>query len=405
VKLTWKTQLIALLIIVGINIYSCTQSSYSPEESLTGEDTALADGTMFDRTSLLESFGACIIDEIETFQEQSQAFSVAAKAAVSDPSQYDVAREAWQNTIDTWQQLEVMHIGPAGRKTQPGGLGLRDSIYAWPLDDYCQIDRYLVSEAYDTDTDAVEFNANGLWAAEYLLFNRDGTNDCGSDDEINADGTWNMIDESTLNARRIRYAAFTADTVAKAASALLNEWSPTGENFLAELTQAGNSSRTYGKKRVAINAVSDALSYIEWATKDNKLARPLGIIGCEEDFCIDLVESKYARRSKEHLRNNMLGFRKLFKGCGVDNTGLGFDDFLYAVGQNDLAEKMDQAALAAINAIDAIDEVDLVSALEEDIQSVLEVHRRVDELTDLLRSDFLTVLNLQLPQMVQGDND
>ena len=58
-----------------------------------------------------------------------------------------------------------------------------------------------------------------------------------------------------------------------------------------------------------------------------------------------------------------------------------------------------------MDAIDAIDEEDLVTALEVDRQSVQDVHSAMRRLTDLLRSDFLTVLRLELPQMVQGDND
>jgi predicted lipoprotein len=395
----------AVFIVIAINIYSCNQVNDDSPESLNGDGVMLPDGTVFTRASLLEDLGACIIGEVENFEEQSLAFSTAVTAAASDPDQRDAAREAWRNAIDAWQQLEVMKVGPAGRKTQPGGLGLGDSIYAWPLNNPCAVDTYLASELYATDTDEVRFSANGLSAAEYLLFYNGDENACDVDEELNADGSWDALDESTLTSRRAAYAALTANTVTETATALREAWSPNGDNFLAELTQAGDGSRTYGKKRVAINALSDALFYVEWATKDNKLARPLGITACDEEICTDLLESQYGRRSKEHLRNNILGFRKLFTGCGADNKGLGFDDFLYAMGQPELAEDIDQAAQATIDAIDAIDEADLVTALEEDRQSVLAVHSALNRLTDLLRSDFLLVLSLELPQMVQGDND
>ena len=129
------------------------------------------------------------------------------------------------------------------------------------------------------------------------------------------------------------------------------------------------------------------------------------MIGCDEDICTDLLESRYGRRSKEHIRNNLVGFRKIFTGCGTDNHGLGFDDYLYAMEQAELAGEIDQAALDAMDAIDAIDEEDLVTALQVDRQSVQDVHSAMRRLTDLLRSDFLTVLRLELPPMVQGDND
>ena len=405
-SLTWKQLALVAVTAVAASTYSCDQAIKAPVESTEGEDAVLADGTAFSRSALLEAFGSCIVSELENFKEQSRSFASVAAAAAVEPAQREAAQEAWRTTIDAWQQLEVMQVGPAGKSTQPGGQGWRDTfIYTWPLNDYCAIDRYLVSEEYSSDTGEVKSTANGLAAAEYLLFYSGNANFCEADDEINVSGSWDMVAGSALTSRRASYAAFAAETVAEAANALFNAWSPSGENFVAELAQAGEGSRTYGKKRVAVNALSDALFYIEWNTKDNKLARPLGLIGCDQDLCPELVESRYGRRSKEHLRNNIIGFRKLFVGCGPDNEGLGFDDFLYAVGQADLAEEIDRAALATIEAIDAIDEADLVTALAEDAQSVSEVHSALRQLTDLLRSEFLIVLSLELPQMVQSDND
>ena len=403
--LTWRKQLIAAIVLVVVNAYSCNEASEGPVESTNGEGVILPDGTVFTRAALLDSVGACIVGELENFQEQSQTFKTAVTAAASNSDEMESAQLAWRSTMDAWQQLEVMQIGPAGIGTQPGGLGLRDAIYAWPLNSPCAVDKHLVSESYANDASVVRANADGLGATEYLLFYAGSDNACSLEDEINTSGVWDELDENTLLERRAAYAAFAAETVAETASALLNAWVPTGENFLAELTEAGEGSRTFGKKRVALNAVSDALFYVEWATKDNKLARPLGLIGCEQAFCPELVESDYGRRSKQHVRNNIIGFRKIFRGCGADYEGLGFDDYLFAVGQPELAETIDQAVLSIIEAIDAIEEEDLVTALEEDIQSVSDVHTSVDTLTDLLRSEFLTVLRLELPQMVQGDND
>ena len=403
-KVTWPKKFLAALVFLGLSIYSCNQATDKSAEATNGDGVLLPNGTVFTRASLLTAWGECIVSEVENFEEQSRAFAATAAASITDPSEQDSVKQAWKRTIDAWQELEVMQVGPAAMSTQPGGQGWREAIYAWPVHTHCPLDRNLVSEAYTNPTE-VKFTENGLWATEYLLFYSGGDNTCALDDEINSSGSWNALDDDTLSLRRARYASFTAKTVATAAAGLLNAWAPTGENFLAELAQAGDGSRTYRKKRVAINAVSDALFYVEGITKDRKLARPLGIIDCEQEYCTELVESKYGRRSKEHLRNNLLGFRKLFTGCGKDNEGLGFDDLLFAMGHTDLAEEINQAALATLDAIDAIDAADLVTALEEDRQGVLEVHNALSELTDLLRSEFLAALSLEIPQMVQGDND
>ena len=404
-KLVWTKQIFVTLVVLTIGFYACDQIKHSPMEMMDGEEITLPDGSPFTRALLLDSFGSCILGELENFKEQSVQFATITNQAVGDSNQIEAAQEAWQKTMDLWQQLEVMQIGPAGRSTQPGGQDLRDLIYAWPLTYHCALDRHLVSEAYMTTPSQIEFNDKGLWAAEYLLFYKDTQNQCGTDDEINTGGAWSQLNLNTLNLRRAAYAAFTADNVAEMAKTLFTAWSPNGENFLAELTQAGDESRTYGRKSIAINAMSDALSYIEWATKDKKLAQPLGLRDCDQALCIDAVESKYSRRSKEHLQNNLIGFRKIFKGCKDGYSGLGFDDLLYAVGQADLAKEIDQAVLDTLQAIDDLGELDLITALDTDSQKVFAIHTALKKVTDLLRSDFLIVLNLELPKMVQSDND
>ena len=389
--------------------YACSLDTAGTTTARIGEGAVLPDGTVFTRQALLNDFGTCILSEIEAFEAQSRVFSQAANDAISTDgqaqAQSDDVRAAWQDTVDIWQRLEMMQVGPAGRKTQPGGKDLRKSIYPWPHRDHCEIDQNLTTELYATNAGDVSPEASGLWASEYLLFDSGSTNACAADHVINTDGSWAAIDAADLARRRAAYAAFTASSVAGTAEQLLNAWSPDADNFLGELTQAGEGSRTYGKKRVAINAVSDALGYVEWGMKENKLARPLGLFDCDQSSCLDDIEAKYSRRSLQHLRNNIVGFRKIFTGCGDQYEGLGFDDYLTAMGSADLADQIDGAARAVLDAIDAITAPDLVTALDNDAASVSELHRAVSALSSLLRGQFLVVLNLELPQMVQGDND
>ena len=404
-KVNWRNHVITVLAFIGLNIYACTEIESVVPEPTNGEGEVLPDGTIFTRAGLLEAVAECVMDELTEFNETSQTLVVLANSALDGQSGLTELKEAWRRTIDAWQQIEVMQFGPAGRGTIPGGQDLRNKIYAWPLLNPCAIDEHLVSESYLGDDSSILDTANGLGAAEYLLFQQDSESQCAVDNEIITSGSWNGLDASMLSARRLAYAVYAANTVKSGASELLNAWDPEEGNFFKEVVDAGADSRIYGKKRVAINAISDALFYVEWATKDNKLARPLGLRGCSETYCVDLVESYYARHSKSHLRNNISGFRKIFTGCGDSNAGLGFDDYLYAVGQEDLANAIDSAALEVINTIDALEQPDLVQALENDLEGVSAIHDAMSELTDLLRYEFLAVLNLELPQLVQGDND
>lgn len=392
--------------LVGIIAYACSVGTSSSAPITNGDGATLPNGTVFSRADLLTAFGDCIVSEIDRFEAKSAVFVQVANAAVADPTDAQISgvQNAWQETIGVWQQLEMMQVGPAGRRTVPGGKDLRKAIYPYPHTDHCEIDRSLTSESYTTNAGDLSVEAQGLWAAEYLLFNTEQGNACDATDEINTSGSWDALDANTMRVRRVEYTSIAANAVHDAALSLQAAWSPNGENFLAELTDAGSGSRTYGKKRVALNAVSDGLGYVEWGIKDNKLARPLGIIGCDND-CAELVEAKYSGSSKLHIRNNMAGFRKIFNGCGSDGQGLGFDDYLYAMGSIRLADQIDRAVQGVFSALDNIEETDLQLALTEDIESVYALHNAVSALSGLMRNDFLVALNLELPQMVQGDND
>ena len=56
------------------------------------------------------------------------------------------------------------------------------------------------------------------------------------------------------------------------------------------------------------------------ATKDLKLARTLGLRDCTTMPCPQLLESRFALRSKDHLLRNLDGFEKLVLGCSGGST-------------------------------------------------------------------------------------
>jgi hypothetical protein len=62
---------------------------------------------------------------------------------------------------------------------------------------------------------------------------------------------------------------------------------------------------------------------------------------------------------------------------------------------------------ALVGAQKAVDDLDppLASAIVTSPQKVAVVHAAVKKLTDLLKTEFVTVLNLELPAGSEGDND
>lgn len=388
---------------LAIPFVACSSATETKPESRPGDGVVLPDGTVFTRHALLEAVSACVLQNARELETRAGAFATAAAAAKREPTQRPAAQAAWREVTSVLQRLEPMQIGPAAPATQPGGVGLRDEIYVWPLTSTCTTDGYLVASTYETRPRDVLASGRGLGAAEYLLFSESAATTCAAGTETHV--AWATLDAQTIAARRAAYASFVADDVAAWSTKLVEAWDPAQGDFTRELTSAGDGSRTFTQDRIAINAVSDALFYVEWATKDLKLGRPAGVTQCDAATCPAEVESPFAGRSLQHVRDNLVGLRMIFTGCGEDAKGLGFDDFLVAVGQADVAATIDRDIVAAIAAIDALGDRDLAVAVTSDLPAVLAAHQALKQVTNVLRTDFVTLLDLELPKRVEGDND
>jgi predicted lipoprotein len=368
------------------------------------------DPPKFSKRALLKALADCSTASYGEFATAAGALSDATTSAAADPSDenYAAARLAWLAAMASWQRAEPLSFGPAAPTTALGGQDLRDQIYIFPLANHCLVDQSLVGEKYqDAAFPSSLSSARGLTALEYLLFHGDGSNSCNSLSSINADGSWAALSASELRARRANYADAAARDVLARANKLLGAWATDGEDFYGTFTTAGNGSALFSGSQDAFNAVSDALFYVEQELKDWKLGWPLGLVAdCVNapGTCPNDVESRYARVSTDHLRQNLIGFRREFQGCGSNYWGLGFDDWLIAVGAEDLAQRMLSALEGAQASVEALSP-SLEEAIVTNPANVALVHADVKKLTDLLKTEFVSVLNLELPVGSEGDND
>jgi predicted lipoprotein len=361
----------------------------------------------FTKRGLLKAAAACAVAHYDAFATDASRLREATQAWAADPSdeKRSAVRDAWRVANARWQRAELFRFGPAARAMDdPGGSDLRDVIYAFPQNNACLIDQRIVDRKYATDFASILIGARGLNSVEYLSFYGSESNSCGSFISINAQGTWAALGADEVNRRRAAYAdAALADVMAKS-NALRDAWAESGGNFVNQMTAPG-SGKVYASEQAALNAVSHGLFYLEKEIKDWKLGLPLGLTdGCTTTTCPNLVESRYAKVSTDNLRQNLVGFRKLFEGCGSDDNGLGFDDWLVAVGAEDLNARMLAALEAAQQAVDDLDppvEEAIVSAPDK----LLAVHAAVKKLNDLLKTEFVSTLDLELPMGAEGDND
>jgi predicted lipoprotein len=377
-----------------------------------GEDVSPAgvDAGGFDKAALLRAWGQCVLDGANELKVAASSFETAARKAESErtPASRVAAQDAWKAAVDAVERLELFGFGPAAPSTAPGGRDLRDAIYAWPLVNRCLIEQQLVDRVYDAPSfGATLLNGRSLAAGEYVLFYEGTDHACGPDAKIASSGAWAALGAAELSQRKLAYARAVAVDAAAHAGELARAWDPLGENFLNEWSGAGNT-KTFGSQQLAFNAASSAFFYIDDFVKNMKVGKPSGLAtGCATPPCLDAVESPWAHRAKEHLKNNLLGFDRMLRGCGKDGQGLGWDDLLSALGPQaaDLASKMDAAVSACRDALVALNESTFEWDVQRNMPGVRRLYDALRAVVVLMKTEFISILDLELPKRVEGDND
>jgi predicted lipoprotein len=347
-----------------------------------------------------------ILPSYRNFADRAGALATALETYASGPDDTTqaAAREVWRETMEVYQEVEMMQLGPlAPMADAAGGRDIRFELYAWPSLNRCVIDQDTASERHDDPTalGAETFDRRGLGAIEYLIFIDTADNACSPLSPINEDGTWSSFGPEMVTARRARHAHSLAVIVKSFADALVAAWDA---GFLRELTDPARSGALYGSAQEGLQAVTDALFYLDTESKDMKLAEPSGISVCTMATCPDSRESRHANASKEHLVANMRAFSRLFLGGEPGGDEPGFDDLLRDMGASGLADQMSVDIAAAIVAIESI-EGPLYEALSTDLEGVIAAYEAVKRVTDNLKTMFLTVLDLEAPNRAAGDND
>lgn len=392
-------------------IQACSDSSSSEQGPSFGGGTSTPDlNTQFNRSLLLSDVtDKVLVTTIEAFEQQAQAqvaaVSSMCEAIVSNSSDVSAltesAQQDWRSTMDQWQQLEVMQIGPV----LTNEANLRNKIYSWPVVQSCAVDQdvgfFEAGNVSGTSYDISRRTAprRGLDALEYLLFNDNLNHSCSADRL--APAGWNERPEQERKVARCQFAVEVAKDLENSAQELSQAWQ--GENGYAQALKSADSD-LFEDEQAAINRITDAMFYVDSITKDAKLAAPIGLQNnsCGNAACVQDIESRLSANSINNIKNNLIGLQKLFIAGDEENAG--FDDFLVEVDAAELATTMKQDIQNAIDAADNFS-VTLEQAVTANPEQVQALHQAVKTVTDNLKSVFITYLALELPQTSAGDAD
>jgi predicted lipoprotein len=362
----------------------------------------------FDRKAVLANLGENVVVPVyESFAARVTDMATAIDAhcaglgTADEASLRAAAQDAWKQSMTAWQLAEVMRFGPVSMDEG----ALRDVIYSWPIVSTCAVDQDVNLHRTDPagyDIGARLTNRRGLPALEHLLFSDELAHSCPPQA---APVGWDALSEDDRESARCAFAQVAVADLAGQAKTLLDAWRPAAGNYLAGFASAS----AFESAQAGLNVVTDAMFYLDTDTKDMKLAEPAGIAvnvcNTMGEPCPDELESPRARHSKENVIANLRGFQMLFLGQGPGGVdGAGFDDFLRSVDAGALADQMAAALVTAIAAVEAIPG-SMEDALQSDYEAVAAAHAGVKGVTDILKTQFLTVLGLDLPDGGASDND
>lgn len=374
------------------------------DDNNTGPDARTIE---FDRSAMLENIGEKIVlATYRDFDTEADQLVIAVDAycqALGTGGELDelvAVQSQWRTTMVAWQIAESMLFGPAAMDSQ----ALRDRIYSWPVTSGCAVDQDVVLNRDDANYDISSrvTNRRGLDALEYVLLAP--TLDTVCPPQTAPEG-WDALPDGDRLVARCEFARVAAGDLAAQAQLAVDAWDPAAGNYLAELTGAGQSGSSFDSAQDAVNVVSDAMFYVDSHVKDMKLGEPAGIVinrcSSVQTPCLEELESLYASHSAQNIVANLEGLQMLYTGGG---DGLGFEDFLRAAGARDLADSMRDDIAAAVTAARAIP-IPMSDALSTDYDKVTAAHAAVRKVTDNLKSQFLTVLGLEIPDDAAADND
>lgn len=373
--------------------------------------------TDYDNAQLLANLADNIIlPTYQSFQtaasEQNAAIDTYCTALIADAanaqSERTDAQQHWRSLAQLWQQAELMQLGPLAANHN----ALRNNIYSWPVVSSCGVDQDVVYfEQGNINGTSYQINQRtdtrrGVDVLEYLLFNDNLDHSCSGN--TGPLGDWNIRTNAERLVARCHFALEVAGDLKNNADTLVNSWQG-DDGFAAKLKAAGQTGSDFESALKGVNAVSDAMFYIDSVTKDAKLAKPMGLFenSCADAVCPDDVEAKLSAHSIDNILANLLGLSKLFYGSvdGMESSeGVGFDDFLKAVGDEQTAQRI-AAGLTAARLMAAQLDKPLAELLIEDPAKVEALHSEIKSVTDAMKNEFINSLALELPQTSAGDND
>ena len=212
------------------------------------------------------------------------------------------------------------------------------------------------------------------------------------------------MDAEAYEQTRWDYADAIVADLEQRAQTLLDAWrGDFGEAF-------ESATSPFSAERDAVNQLFAAIFYVDLLVKDRKLGGPTGVhMSCLEETCPEMIEHQASEFGRAALIANLEGFLAVMRGHlsdreEADSVSFGLSALLAQEGATELGGQLEQLAQDAITQLEASD-LSLTAQLASEPDMLRQVHAKTREITELLKTQVVTTLNLSVPQEGAGDND
>ncbi|MFY0571064.1 imelysin family protein [Archangium lansingense] len=330
-------------------------------------------GTALRSAFLKELAGDVALPTYRDFSTRTETLAGALTALEATPTETTLteARAAWRETRGAWLRQEAFRIGPAEERHTSAAVNQVPSTTG--------IDSLLAEDTPLTETSVAEQGANrkGMLAIEYLLFDAAA------------------LEESNAGTRRRTYLKALGAVLRTEAAAVLAAWEPEQDNYVAQLSTAGNDGSTYATQKEAVDTVVNRLIFsVEVA--EQKLSKPLGF---ETGGTVrpELEEARRSDNSLKDLENAVLGMERVWLGA---NGSGGLSKVVAAT--NKQVDETVRGDLAAVRSALETIPPPLRTALTNDRESVENARAALATLRATLASEVVSNLGVTLKF---NDND
>ena len=372
-----------VLVITSCQKKGCTDPTAINYDSTAEKDDNSCQYEDFDKQGLLTNIADnYIIPSINNYKSNVITLDSLVESFTQTPSEQALVdvRNAWVNTLLSWQDISFLDFGPANY------IILKEQTNLFPAD------TVLIEDNISSGTWNLEFNSNydakGFQALDYLLNKRGYT-----DAELVTSLTSSQNSKNYLN-------DITDDLLANI-NYVSSEWVTYKDNFI-------NDFETNSQGSAVSNMINALCLHYEFYLRRGKVGLPLGVFnGFSQQEMPDLVECYHYGQSLPFCKRAVTSLQNYINGVSYSNeeNGLGLDDYMNFVNaeynNESLSTVIDNQFSEITTGLNSLNDPlsNEVITNKADVQAV---YQKLQQLVPYIKADMTSALGVLITYQ---DND